>query len=164
GRGGGGFGRDACGTGETADDRDNIGGTAPSRRRSVARIHLLLAAVARACAAPTVDACRRPVAGLAARPDTARSATARALWAVAVFQNPTRITSCLWRRSWPRRCARSHCPASPPWPWNSRQKSRTRLLVVSRPCAEASIPNRLNSLSSVSKLAFGGRIVPLNHL
>src|SRR5262249_56061024 len=116
GRGGGGFGRDACGTGETADDRDNIGGTAPSRRRSVARIHLLLAAVARACAAPTVDACRRPVAGLAARPDTARSATARALWAVAVFPTQTKITRWSWRRSWPRGCAQAASPASPPSP------------------------------------------------
>src|SRR6516225_3516937 len=35
-------------------------------------------------------------------------------------------------------------------------------LLVSRPWAEGSIRNRLNSLSSVSKPAFGARIVPLH--
>jgi hypothetical protein len=36
------------------------------------------------------------------------------------------------------------------WPWNSRQHFRTQqLLFVSRPCAEGSIRDRLNSLGTL---------------
>jgi hypothetical protein len=84
------------------DHRGNAGGVAPSGRRPVARVHLLLAGV---------DARRRPAAGLAVG-----LATARALRAVVDCQAKTRITGCSCRRCWPSSRAQPHPPALPQWP------------------------------------------------
>src|SRR5262245_60442273 len=62
-----------CAAGESRDQRGNAEGMAPRRRRPVARVYLLLAGVGRFGPARTADTRRRPAAGLASGPATARA-------------------------------------------------------------------------------------------
>src|SRR5262249_32887703 len=70
-------------------------------RRSVARVHLLLAGIGGALLAPTDDVRRRPAAGLARRRPAAGlaagSATTRAVRAVVDWQAKGRVTGCSCR-------------------------------------------------------------------